>query len=72
MGQNMAVDLDGHQNLNNWSVGHAPLLKQISSKSVHNLMRYAAKDQPMPYPSMAENPGKRPRIDKIIQTAAKI
>ena len=33
-------DPDCHQNLITWSLGHALLLQQISSKSVHNFFSY--------------------------------
>jgi len=49
---------DHHQNLNNWSLVHAPSIQQLSSKSVHNLQRYTAKSQFTPCLLMVKNPGK--------------
>jgi len=45
---------------------------KISSKSGHNLLRYAAKCQFMAYLLMAKNPGKQSRIHRRILIATKI
>jgi len=34
--------LDRQQNTTGWSLGHAPPLQKISSKSVHNFLGYSA------------------------------
>jgi len=36
---------DRGQNLNDWSLGLAPTLPKVSSKSVYNFLKYAAKCQ---------------------------
>jgi len=53
------LEVDRQQNLGltAWSLHHAPHLQNISSKCVHNFMRFAAKCQFTPYLAV-KNPGK--------------
>jgi len=59
-----------HQNLIDWSFS-TPHIKNISSKSVHNWLKYASKCQFTPYLLMVKNPGKWSRIHERIRIAAK-
>jgi len=62
--------LDRHQNLSDWSLGHAPRSKKNSSKSVHNLLRYAVKCQFTPYLLMVKNSANK-EFWKMIQDPRK-
>jgi len=48
-------DPDRHQNLTHWSLGHALLLQEISSKSVHNYFSYPTDRQTNRQTDRSEN-----------------
>jgi len=56
LNQNSHTDL--RQNVIKWFFDQAPPLQKISAKSAHNLLKYTAKCQFIPYLLMVKNPGK--------------